>query len=222
MPNIASVLNEQIRRLSRREIKSQTGVTRKATARYRREIAALKRTVNDLSKRLATMEQRVPKQASELPSELPEGARYSVRTVKAQRARLGLSAKDFGKLVGVAGLTVYGWEAGKSRPRQKQLARLVAIRKIGRREAMKRLFDLSGGETIGSRRTRRSYRQTAEEFITSLITSRKANTSALINVEWKGAGRPGKADNTLSQMVKARKLKRAKLKGERGSRYSVG
>ena len=36
-------------------------------------------------------------------------------------------------------LTIYNWELGKARPRQKQLAGLVAVRGLGRREAMKKL-----------------------------------------------------------------------------------
>ena len=68
-----------------------------------------------------------------------EGVRFSARSVKAQRARLKLSAKDYGKLVGVSGLTIYSWESGKTRPRQKQLAGLVAVRGLGKREALKKL-----------------------------------------------------------------------------------
>lgn len=40
MPNFNSLLNEQIRRLARREVKSQTKITRRLTAHYRRDIAA--------------------------------------------------------------------------------------------------------------------------------------------------------------------------------------
>jgi len=50
-----------------------------------------------------------------------------------------LSAADYGKLVGVSGLTVYHWEHGKSRPRKAQLAGLVAVRGIGKREAVAKL-----------------------------------------------------------------------------------
>ena len=35
-----------------------------------------------------------------------ESVRFSARSVKAQRSRLGLSAADYGKLVGVSGLTM--------------------------------------------------------------------------------------------------------------------
>jgi transcriptional regulator with XRE-family HTH domain len=59
--------------------------------------------------------------------------------VRAQRERLGLSAADYAKLVGVSSLTIYNWEHGKTRPRAEQLAALVALRGIGKREALHRL-----------------------------------------------------------------------------------
>jgi len=52
MPNITSVLNDQIRRLAKREIKANTGVIRKATTQYRHAIAALKKQVAALTNRL--------------------------------------------------------------------------------------------------------------------------------------------------------------------------
>jgi hypothetical protein len=63
--------------------------------------------------------------------------------------------------------------------------------------------------------------QTAKQFIISLVKSRKATTTGQINVAWKKAGRGGKADNTLSLMVKAGTLKRKNLLDERGSRYAL-
>jgi DNA-binding transcriptional regulator YiaG len=59
--------------------------------------------------------------------------------VKAQRRRTGLSAADYAKLVGVSPLTIYNWEHGKSRPRGGQLASIVAIRGLGKREAQVKL-----------------------------------------------------------------------------------
>ena len=46
--------------------------------------------------------------------------------------------------MGVSEMTVYNWEAGKSRPQAKQLAALVAVRGLGKREAIKRLEMLGG------------------------------------------------------------------------------
>jgi len=36
-----------------------------------------------------------------------------------------LSAADYGKLVGVSGLTIYNWEGGKAKPRQEKIAVLA-------------------------------------------------------------------------------------------------
>jgi DNA-binding transcriptional regulator YiaG len=224
MPNLASFLNDQIRRLSRREITSQTRTTRKLTAQYRRDIAALKREMVALRKKVAFLETQEKRRVAERPTApATEGIRFRADGLKSHRAKLGLSAKDYGRLVGVAGLTIYHWEGGKARPRKAQLAKLAAVRGLGKREALKRL-ELLGGSNRGAtgRRRRVSGGQTAEQFVLSLLGSGKATTSSEINRAWRKAGRAGRADNTLSLMVKARKLKRARLKDERGSRYSGG
>jgi DNA-binding transcriptional regulator YiaG len=223
MPNLASAFNEQIRRLSRREITSETKTTRRLTAQHRRDIAALKREVAALRKSISFLEVQEKRHVSERPAPpTAEGIRFRADGLKSHRAKLGLSAKDYGRLVGVAGLTIYHWEGGKSRPRNAQLAKLAAVRGLGKREALKRLELLGGSNgSATERRRRRSGGPSAQEFVLSLLGSRKATTSNEINQAWKKAGRQGKADNTLSLMVKARRLKRTKLKDERGSRYSA-
>ena len=141
MPNLATVLKEEIRRLAKREIKADTGKTRQAVAQYRRDIALLKRFVRRQQKEIAFLKAMEQKRLAAEPSvgQLEEKVRYSARSVRAQRNRLGLSAADYGKLVGVSSLTIYHWEHGKSRPRKAQLARLVAVRGVGKREAMQKL-----------------------------------------------------------------------------------
>jgi DNA-binding transcriptional regulator YiaG len=142
MPNIAAVLKEEIRRLAKREIKVSTSPTKGAVAQFRRDIAKLKRLTQSQQKEIAFLKAQEHKRLGQPQTrgdgEL-EGVRFSSRSVKAQRKRLKLSAKDYGKLVGVSGLTIYSWESGKSRPRQKQLAGLVAVRGLGRREALAKL-----------------------------------------------------------------------------------
>ena len=141
MPNLAATLKEEIQRLARKEIKAQTGATKQAVAQYRREIAKLKRKVREQEKKIAFLEgqERKRVEAPQAAEQATEGARFSARSVKSQRERLGFSAADYAKLVGVSALTIYNWEHGKSRPRQEQLAALVAVRGIGKREALARL-----------------------------------------------------------------------------------
>ena len=145
MPNLGSVLKDEIRRLARREIRSQVAVTKRAAAQHRRDIAELKRLVKSLANRLAFLESQEKKRVSKPITEiLSRQVRFSPRWLKANRERLGLSAADYGKLVGVSGLTIYNWEGGKAKPRRGKIAVLAAMRGLGKREALKRL-EMMGG-----------------------------------------------------------------------------
>lgn len=145
MPNIASVLKEEIRRLAKKEIKAHVGSTRQAVARYRSDIAQLKRQLGQQEREIKLLKKRSQQQTSQSqPTEDElDSVRFSARSVKAQRSRLGLSAADYGKLVGVSGLTIYNWEQEKARPRKAQLTALVAVRGIGKREALMKLAELT-------------------------------------------------------------------------------
>lgn len=145
MPNIAAILKDEIRRLAKREVKAQTGKTKQAVVQHRHEIASLKRTIQGQQKeiaRLKSLENKRTGQPEVKEEDGVEGARFSAKSVRSQRARLKLSAADFGKLVGVSPLTIYNWEHGKSRPRRAQFAGLVAVRDMGRREAVRKLEEL--------------------------------------------------------------------------------
>jgi DNA-binding transcriptional regulator YiaG len=140
MVNLNTVLNERIARIARKEIKAKTGTTRKAAVRYRSDIATLKRQVTQLVKTVAFLEAQEKKRVAEQPLPKPaQDIRFRADGLRTHRAKLGLSAKDYGQLIGVSGLTVYSWESGKRRPRKAQVAKLAAVRGIGKREALKRL-----------------------------------------------------------------------------------
>ena len=58
MANLAAALKEEIRRLARKEVKAQTESTTQAVARYRREIAQLKRQLREQQKKIAFQEKQ--------------------------------------------------------------------------------------------------------------------------------------------------------------------
>jgi|SRR5579862_119007 len=144
MPNIATVLRDEIRRLAKKEIKNVTGSTKQAVTQHRRDLAMLKRLVQVQQKEIRFLRAQESKRLNQpTPTGEPlKGTRFSARSVRAQRQRLGLSAEDFARLVGVSGLTIYNWEHGKGRPRKERLGALFALRHIGRREAQKKLEHL--------------------------------------------------------------------------------
>ena len=140
MANLGKVLKDEIQRLARKQAKQEIVAARRSGAQHRRDIAALKRKITELQRRLSFLEKRERSRMPTQPGpERVERARFSPRWLKSHRAKLGISAADYSKLVGVTPLTIYNWEAGKSKPRAKQLAGLVSARGLGKREALRRL-----------------------------------------------------------------------------------
>lgn len=145
MPNIATVLKEEIRRLARKEAKAQVAELKKASARQRRDIAAMKRQLAEQQRANAKLAKAVAKgRAAPAASEpATSTTRFSPTWLRKHRAKLGLSAADYARLVGVSGLTIYNWEKGQNKPRAAQLEALAAVRGLGMREAVARI----GGRT---------------------------------------------------------------------------
>lgn len=146
MPNIASILKQEISRVARKEVRGETQTLKKSSAQYRTDIAALKRRVTDLEKQIDRL---VKSSAKKTPMVKPEEAaaniRFSAKGLAAQRSRLGLSAAQMGLLLGVSGQSIYKWEAGKARPRANQLPAIAQLKKIGKRELSERLGSRSRG-----------------------------------------------------------------------------
>jgi DNA-binding XRE family transcriptional regulator len=153
MPNIGTLLKQEVVRLARREIRAQMQATRKTSAQSRGYIAALKRQVATLERQVALLQRRAP----DRPRVGPAGAtatkvRFVAKGLKSHRGHLGLSAADYGRLAGVSAQSVYNWEQGHASPRPEQLATIAALRGIGKREAQQRLEQL---RTNGAPRLRK-------------------------------------------------------------------
>jgi DNA-binding transcriptional regulator YiaG len=147
MKTLAMALKNEIRRLARKEIKAQTGRIARAVTQYRREIALLKRQQRELQRKLAHLEAQSRKAPpTSTAVELNGAARFSARSLKAQRRRTALSAADYAKLVGVSPLSIYNWENQKSRPRKEQLAALIGLRGLGKREAKAKLESVAAAD----------------------------------------------------------------------------
>ena len=136
MPSLASVLKDEIRRLARKETKAQVKALQFASTQHRRDIAKLKRSVAEQERQLARLQKRSP---APVPAASDTEIRFSPDWVANHRDKLGLSAADYAALVGVSHLTIYNWEKGKTRPQRRQLEAWAAVRKLGKREAWRKL-----------------------------------------------------------------------------------
>jgi DNA-binding transcriptional regulator YiaG len=139
MPDIASVLKSEIARLARKELRAETESLKRAVSAYRSEIAALKRRMAVLERQARRSAKASISQSASEPNEEDVRLRFSPKGFAKHRQRLGLSAADYGALLGVSALSVYKWEAGQGRPRDRYLPVIAAVRKLGKREAALRL-----------------------------------------------------------------------------------
>ena len=134
------MLKTEITRLSRKEIRAQVEPLRKSSSTYRRDIAELKRQVTLLQRQLGALS-RVSAKPQASSAEAP--ARFVAKGLRSLRARLGVSAADFGKLAGASGQSIYNWENGKAVPRKAQMATLAGLRGFSKKAAQARLLELN-------------------------------------------------------------------------------
>jgi DNA-binding transcriptional regulator YiaG len=139
MPNFNAAFKAEVSRLARKEVRELVGATKKATTQHRRDIAALKREIASLTKHVAALERGQKRSIGSVAEAPSPGARFSAKRLRAHREKLGLSAADYGLLLGVTGQTIYNWESERGTPRAAKVAEWAAMRGIGVREALKRL-----------------------------------------------------------------------------------
>ena len=139
--NIATALKSEISRVSRKEVRTELQALKKVTTKLRSDNADLKRRLADLERVVKQLSKGGTKKSATAGSQDEAGtvARFSGKGLAAQRKRLGLSAADFGKLIGVSGASVYNWEEGKTRPRSTHMPGIAAIRGMGKKDAVGRL-----------------------------------------------------------------------------------
>lgn len=171
MSSIDAAFKDEIARVARRQLRSEIVPLIKSNGRYRSEIAALKRRLAVVERQLRAMDllrrrlDEVERQQRALGRRRSEAAqtqveegngedagskrRFSAKGLANHRKRLGLSASQLARLLGVTALSVYHWESGKTKPRAKQVEAIAAIRTMGRREAVARL------EALGQPKSRK-------------------------------------------------------------------
>lgn len=147
MPNIATVLKEEVTRLVRKELKGETAALKKAISHYRGEIAALKRRISTLEQKVKAADRKTPKPVGDTITTSVEGEnlRFRADGLKKLRERLDISAPVLASILGVSAQTIYNWEAGGSKPGKDQLVKIAILRSMGKREFQQRLTQMNAG-----------------------------------------------------------------------------
>lgn len=116
---------------------------------------------------------------------------------KARTADLEESAKVILKQLADLGHVGINTKAASSKPK-------TAMKRVDKRKRVRRKFAVSG-----------------EQLILNFVKSKSNPIGRDIEKHWSSEGRAGTAANLLSKLVKEKRLKRMRLKDERGSRYSL-
>lgn len=141
--NIATALKSEISRVARKEVRAEVSALKSASSRYRSDIAELKRRIVQLERLVGQVSKGTRKRVAEATDSEPATVtRYSAKNLAALRKKLGLSAADFGKLLGVSGASIYLWEEGKIRPREKNMPAIAQVRAMGKKAVMEALASL--------------------------------------------------------------------------------
>ena len=145
MPDFKATFQEEVRRLVRKEVKAANET-----------IASQKKTINELTKRIAALEKKqavaVPvapkadKPADAVAPAKSGKARFSPKTLLAFRKKYALSQKVLGALLGVTVGSVVNWETGKCRPKANQIAAISALAKLGKRKVAALLAEKAPAE----------------------------------------------------------------------------
>ena len=153
MPNLATLLKEEISKLARKEVQDQMRDVAKIIKGQDARIARLEKQddqpkAKTKAKAKAKADQPAPADA---PAEEAAAApapkrnsktRFSPASLKNNRKRLSLSQADVGILLGTSTNTVLRWEAGSSKPRGVNLPKIAELSKLGKKEAKQRLEQL--------------------------------------------------------------------------------
>jgi DNA-binding transcriptional regulator YiaG len=158
MTNLAKMLREEIQRVAKRLVRTESAPLRrdsvrlkKSVAELRRQVAALDRTNRELVKKVTpVMLARETEDATQNAGRL----RPTSKSLNRLRARLGLTQAQFGQLLGVSGQAVVQWAGreGRVRMRTTTLAALARIQHVGKRDACRRLEEMAGSAPVGRRR----------------------------------------------------------------------
>ena len=141
MPDVKQVLNDEIRRLARKELKQSLTPLLKAVSEQKLQLRELKKELADLKKAVGTPEVVAP--VAEAEPEDDRKVRLNAAGIVRIRTKLELTQGKFAALLGVSPHTVCMWEADRVSPRKNMKKIICELRTIGKRELAKRLESLA-------------------------------------------------------------------------------
>lgn len=149
MPDVKQVLQDEIRRLAKKEVKLAIAPMVKTISELKKRIAVLERGAVAKEKKNADLSavgsvavagtKTSGENAAENNDRKEKKPRFYGKRIIRLRKRLHLSQAELAEMVGVNMFSVSHWELGKNIPRQAQQDKLAEIRALPKKELRERL-----------------------------------------------------------------------------------
>ena len=151
MANIQQLLNEEIRRLARKEVIA-------VEKEFKSQLVELRKTISELKNRIRLLEQNNKAQTdftdTKTATPEPESSkpvRVTAARISSWRKKLGLNCSQYALLLEVSPLSVSHWESGQTTPRETQKRRIAELRDMSKRD-LKKLCEAKGIKLTNSKK----------------------------------------------------------------------
>lgn len=134
MSDLKQVLNDEIRRLARKEVKLAIQPLQANIAALRRQISDLKKELSYANRKTEIIQKNLSTGENPVIVDEEPKLRLNAAGIVRIRTKLKLTQTEFAKLLNVSMHTVSSWEKGKSYPRAGVKARICALRTMGKRQ----------------------------------------------------------------------------------------
>ena len=143
MPNLATILKDEIGRLARKEARAVCGPIQDQVRDLKKTVRQQRDLISRLEKQIGQLKAVSAKPSEKILSAPDVGQsaqiRLSASSIKKHRKRLKLSQTELGQLLNVSTNTILRWEAGTSKPRESYRPGIAQLRTMGVREVKKLL-----------------------------------------------------------------------------------
>ena len=139
MAKIEGVIKAEIMRLAKREVVAVFRPLKREVRQMSLKLSGLSKGFSSLNRMAKELHLEEANPKLEATPEEVKASRLSPERISTLRRKLGISQRELGVLIGASLGTVAMWEKGKFKPKADKKAALVALRKVGKREAMKLL-----------------------------------------------------------------------------------
>jgi DNA-binding transcriptional regulator YiaG len=144
MPNYTAVLNEEIARIARKEVRTAVEPLSAKIIEQKKKLSAQSKVIADLEKKVNILEELLGFEdiidISDITEEEVLKSRITPKYIASLRSKNELSRNDMALLLDVNPNSIYLWENGKSTPRNDAKAKLIKMKKMGKR-GVKQLLD---------------------------------------------------------------------------------